>query len=92
MNVVSMDILTNQAPLEYPLYLKPGLSTDVIRTIGDASTFIVKFRTQLAGRLHWTAAGANLEVADRHQGHAGVLRTATLSLENALRADKLLRH
>lgn len=91
MSVVGMEILTNRAPLEYPLYLKPGLSTDVIRTIGDASKFLMTFRTKLAGRLHWTAACANLEIADRHQGHSGVLRMATLSMENALRADKMLR-
>jgi hypothetical protein len=86
-----MNARFNSTPLECPFYLKPGLSTDLIRTVGDAALFITKLPKEHDGRLHWSTAGANLEAADRHPKNSHLLGVATRSMKNALETEKMLR-
>ena len=86
-----MTAFTNETPLSHPLLLKPGHSSEIIRTIGDAARFIVKLPKENEKSLHWMLAGACLEAVDRHPEDPSLLDTATMSVENALVTDKMLR-
>lgn len=89
--VEQMKAITNSTPLKHPLFLKPGHSTGVIRTIGDAALFIVKLPKEHEDRLHWVTAGACLQAADNNPDNSNLINTATISIENALKTEKMLR-
>lgn len=82
-----MNALIDSTPLEHPLWLKSGF---VIRTIGEAGLFIIKLPKEHDGRVHWSTAGVNLQAASRFPDNSDLLQTATMSMENALKTERML--
>jgi hypothetical protein len=76
--------------LEKPLAVRCGLLAADIRTISDAALFITRLPKRYDGELHWTLAGSTLEAADRHPTDAGLLKTASRAMENALKTEQML--
>jgi hypothetical protein len=83
-----MEILTNTMPLTNELRLKSG---KILRTIGDAASFISNLPKEHDDLLHWTTTGASLEAAAKHPANAALRKTATQYFENALRTENLLK-
>jgi len=86
-----MDPTLSSRPLEYPLYLKPGFSREVLHTVGEAAMFIKELPAKYDGVLHWSLAGATVEDAARRSDSADALRVATMAMELALETEGMLR-
>jgi hypothetical protein len=80
---------TNTARLEEPIKAAYGVAATDLRTIAEAAKFIRNLPSSWDA-IHWRLAGSALLAADSHPNDAGLLRTATLALKNALATDGML--